>query len=113
MLTARALDEGTGMSAIPSSTDAAKRLGWTNTKFNRKLDNVCEKFERMGVRGLHGDADRLAANRRARLLEYALAARVMRQPTLPCSTASGSNRSLGRGGPLAVQPGGNVSGPGW
>ncbi len=77
-LTEQALRRGNrGVSAIPSSADAAKRLGWTLTKFNRKLDNVCEKFERMGVRGLHGDADRLAANRRARLLEYALAARVV------------------------------------
>lgn len=77
-LTEQALRRGNmGVSAIPSSADAAKRLGWTITKFNRKLDNVCEKFERMGVRGLHGDADRLAANRRARLLEYALAARVV------------------------------------
>jgi hypothetical protein len=66
-----------GVSAIPSSADAAQRLGWTLTKFNRKLDNVCEKFERMGVRGLHGGAARLAANRRARLVEYALAARVV------------------------------------
>ena len=77
-LTEQALRRGhRGVSAIPSSADAAKRLGWTITKFNRKLDNVCEKFERMGVRGLHGDADRLAGNRRARLLEYALAARVV------------------------------------
>jgi hypothetical protein len=77
-LTEQALRRGNmGVSAMPSSADAAKRLGWTITKFNRKLDNVCEKFERMGVRGLHGAADKLAANRRARLLEYALAARVV------------------------------------
>ena len=35
------------------------RLGWTLTKFNRKLDNVCQKLARHGVRGLHGSADRL------------------------------------------------------
>lgn len=82
-LTEQALRRGNrGVSAIPSSADAANRLGWTLTKFNRKLDNVCEKFERMGVRGLHGDADRLAANRRARLVEYALAARVVTQADL-------------------------------
>lgn len=61
----------------PSSADAADRLGWTLTKFNRKLDNLCQKFERMGVRGLHGDQQRLASDRKARLVEYALATRLV------------------------------------
>jgi hypothetical protein len=66
-----------GAGRIPSNADAATRLGWTLTKFNRKLDNVCDKFSRHGVRGLHGDATRLASTRRARLVEYALAARLV------------------------------------
>ena len=53
---------------------AADRLGWTLTKYNRKLDNLCAKFEARGVRGLHGASDRLANNRRARLVEYAISA---------------------------------------
>lgn len=64
--------EGRGNAALPSSADAARRLGWTQTKFTRKLDNVCGKLKQMGVRGLHGDAGNLAANRRARLVEYAV-----------------------------------------
>jgi hypothetical protein len=68
-------DRGSGQ--IPSNADAASRLGWTLTKFNRKLDNVCEKLAKQGVRGLHGDAGRLAASRRSRLVEYALAARLV------------------------------------
>ena len=60
---------------VPTSAEAANRLGWTLTKFNRKLDNVCQKLARMGVRGLHGGPDNLAVNRRARLVEYALATR--------------------------------------
>ena len=44
----------------PTSAEAADRLGWTITKFNRKLDQVCQKLERMGVRGLHGGPERLA-----------------------------------------------------
>ena len=63
---------GRGNAAIPTSSDAARRLGWTQTKFTRKLDNVCGKLEHLGVQGLHGDAGRLAANRRARLVEYAV-----------------------------------------
>lgn len=55
---------------LPSNAAAAARLGWTITKFNRKLDNLCHKFEARGVRGLHGGTGRLASYRRARLVEY-------------------------------------------
>jgi hypothetical protein len=68
---------GTGATTLPSNSDAASRLGWAVTKFNRKLDNVCSKLTRAGVQGMHGSADRLASMRRARLVEYALAARLV------------------------------------
>ncbi len=61
-----------GQAALPSSAAAARRLGWTTTKFTRKLDNVCERLTNVGVRGLRGDSATLASNRRARLVEYAL-----------------------------------------
>ena len=67
-----------GSAAAPSSAEAARRLGWSLTKFNRKLDSVCEKLEHQGVRGLHGGPERLAANRKARLVEYVLAVRLVR-----------------------------------
>lgn len=66
-----------GAGAIPPSARAAQRLGWTITKFNRKLDNVCEKLARMGVRGLVSDDRGAASNRRSRLVEYTLAARLV------------------------------------
>ncbi|MCL2786946.1 MAG: hypothetical protein FWD59_00355 [Micrococcales bacterium] len=65
--------EGTGVSQIPSSQEAAGRLGWTMTRFNRKLDAVCAKLERLGVDGLRGGIDGPATNRRARLVEYSVA----------------------------------------
>lgn len=68
---------GRSGTALPSSADAARRLGWTITRFNRKLDNVCQKLAAHGVRGLHGEPGRLASNRRARLVEYALAVRLV------------------------------------
>lgn len=74
---------GSGRSDLPSTSEAAERLRWTSTKFNRKLDNVCQKLERLGVRGLHGGPDRLASNRRARLVEYAIASRLVTQADLP------------------------------
>jgi len=64
--------EGTGFSAIPSSAEAAKTLGWALTRFNRKLDNVCDKLDRVGVAGLRGGGGKLATNRRARLVEHAV-----------------------------------------
>ncbi|UXW86330.1 hypothetical protein [Microbacterium azadirachtae] len=69
--------DGTGMSAIPSSADAAARLGWTVTRFNRKLDNVCDKFDRIGVPGMRGGAGGSATNRRARLVEHVIASRLV------------------------------------
>ncbi|WP_106507197.1 hypothetical protein [Brachybacterium timonense] len=75
--------EGSGMSSVPTSAQAAKRLGWALTKFNRKLDNVCDKLDRMGVRGLRGGPGKLASNRRARLVEHAVFSRLVTTADLP------------------------------
>jgi len=66
-----------GTSQIPSSAAAATRLGWTLTRFNRKLDNVCQKLADAGIRGLHGGVGRLATNRKARLVEHALSTKLV------------------------------------
>jgi hypothetical protein len=72
------LEQGiAGRSEIPTSAEAARRLGWQLTRFNRKLDNVCQKLTRSGVRGLHGGPGALASGRRARLVEYAIASRLV------------------------------------
>ncbi|MEO6572042.1 MAG: hypothetical protein ABIO83_10915 [Ilumatobacteraceae bacterium] len=73
---------GRAATTMPSTTEAAHRLGWTTTKFNRKLDNVCERLSVQGVRGLHGAPGRLASSRRARLVEYALAVRLVTRDDL-------------------------------
>lgn len=66
-----------GRGTIPSSNEAATRLGWTMTTFNRKLDNVCDKLAKLGVDGLRGGRGKLATNRRARLVEYAVSTRIV------------------------------------
>ena len=71
-------ERGRRSADIPTSAEAAERLGWTVTKFNRKLDNVCQKFASQGVQGLHGGPDRLATDRKARLVEYSVATRVVK-----------------------------------
>lgn len=71
-----------GHGEIPGSGEAAARLGWTLTAFNRKLDNVCDKLDRIGVTGLRGGRDNLATNRRLRLVEYAIATRLVTRDDL-------------------------------
>ena len=68
-------DRGAG--SVPQSAVAAARLGWPVTKFNRKLDAVCAKLADQGVRGLHGGPAKLATSRKARLVEYAMASRIV------------------------------------
>jgi hypothetical protein len=72
-----------GRGSVPSSADAAGRLGWSMTTFNRKLDNVCDKLDKVGVSGLRGGKGNLANNRRARLIEYAVATHLVSVEDLP------------------------------
>lgn len=75
---------GTGAAEIPSSASAAARLGWPLTEFNRKLDNVCEKLDRVGVRGLRGGrAEGAASNRRTALVEHAVSTLMVTAEDLP------------------------------
>ncbi len=62
---------------LPTNKAAAHRLGWKLTKFNRKLDNVCNKVGGAGVAGLHGAAGALATRRRERLVEFALSSHIV------------------------------------
>ncbi|WP_141881060.1 hypothetical protein [Homoserinimonas aerilata] len=66
-----------GRGEIPTSAEAARRVHWSMTTFNRKLDNVCEKLDKIGVAGLRGGKGNLATNRRLRLVEYAVATRLV------------------------------------
>lgn len=74
---------GTGPVDLPRNADAAARLGWSMTRFNRKLDNVCDKLDRLGVKGMRGGLRSHASYRRNALVEYALAARLVTVRDLP------------------------------
>lgn len=82
---------GSGPSDLPSNARAAQRLGWSITTFNRKLDNVCDKFDRAGVKGLRGGPGKLATQRRARLVEYAVSAKIVRPVHLPLLDQQGTD----------------------
>lgn len=78
-----ALRSGSNAAAhIPTTAEAARRIGWRTTKYNRKLDNVCEKLANLGIRGLHGDSGSHASNRKARLVEYVLSSRIVTKDDL-------------------------------
>ena len=57
---------------LPTNRAVARRLGWSITKFNRKLDNLCNRFTKLGVGGLRGSIDQLATDRRRRLVDHAV-----------------------------------------
>lgn len=84
-----------GPAQIPSSADAARRLGWKVTKFNRKLDNVCQKLADAGTRGLHGGPGKLASNRKARLVEHALSTRLVTESDLALLDEPGEDEAEG------------------
>lgn len=63
---------------LPTNRQLAQTLGWTVTKYNRKLDGLCSKFAKAGITGLHGSADRLAKDRRSRLAEHVVHAGIVR-----------------------------------
>jgi hypothetical protein len=75
--------DGRAVTALPTNAEAAQRLGWKMTRLNRKIDNVCQKLSAQGVRGLHGGPGMLASSRRARLVEYAIAVRMVTREDLP------------------------------
>ncbi|GAB4078293.1 FHA domain-containing protein [Nostocoides australiense] len=74
---------GTGAAEVPTAVAAARRLGWTQTRFNRKLDNVCDKLIAAGVRGLRGDVVAKSTNRRLQLVEYAVSTLLVTAEDLP------------------------------
>lgn len=71
------LRSGTGPSPLPTSAAAAERLGWSVKKFNKKLDQLCQRLADSGLRGMHGGPGALASSRRARLVEYCLSGRLI------------------------------------
>lgn len=73
---------GRGAGRHPELGRGRAALGWKVTKFNRKLDNVCQKLADAGIRGLHGGPGKLASNRKSRLVEHALSTRMVTEDDL-------------------------------
>lgn len=56
---------------LPTNQEARDRLGWSEAKFNRKLDNVCDRLTSSGIRGLSKGVNKRNNQRRAVLAETA------------------------------------------
>lgn len=76
-------DISAGAEALPTNREAARKLGWTQPKFNRKLDYLCIRLTKAGVRGLQGGRGDEALNRRWRLVEHAVGTRLVTPNDLP------------------------------
>jgi hypothetical protein len=63
--------------SMPPNREVAQRLGWTLTKFNRKLDYLCRRLTDQGVGGLQGGVADHASNRRLRLVEHLVESRAI------------------------------------
>jgi hypothetical protein len=75
---------------LPSNQDIIDRFGWTTTKFNRKLDNLCSKFSRRGVDGLVGGPGKIAGARRQVLVEHVVNSGMVTVDQLPLLPRKGS-----------------------
>lgn len=61
---------------LPRNDAAADRLGWTLTKFNRKLDQLCLKVHRLGIPGMRTSSGR-ATGRRLHLVNYLVSSEII------------------------------------
>lgn len=57
---------------VAPNKELAQQLGWTRKKFERKIDNLAEKFTKAGVPDLYRGPGDLTEGRRERLVRHAL-----------------------------------------
>lgn len=69
-LAAARLDGPIAAADLPANRELAHQLGWTLSKFTRKLDNLCTKLTRAGVEGLQGSVADVATDRRVQLANF-------------------------------------------
>jgi hypothetical protein len=75
------LDRNAGPERLPANEEVAVTLGWGIAKLNRKLDYLCNRLTKAGVRGLQGGKKK-AINRRWVLVQHAVATRMVTQDDL-------------------------------
>lgn len=68
---------------LPTNRELARQLGWTPSKLNRKLDNLCAKLTRAGVLGLQGSVADVATDRRLQLANFVVEQGIVTRPDNP------------------------------
>lgn len=63
-------DPKAGPDSLPLNSTVAAALGWGSVKYNRKLDHLCRRLDKAGVRGLVGRRGDKAENRRWVLVRH-------------------------------------------
>jgi hypothetical protein len=72
-----------GAVQLPTTEKVAERLGWSVEKLERRTGSLCDKFARLGVRGLdRGAGGEILSTQRARLVEHAVGARIVTRDDL-------------------------------
>ena len=82
---------GSGAGEIPTSAQAAQRLGWTVKTFDKKIENICDKLTAAGVRGLRAAPGGMASNRRMQLVEYVVSTLMVTSDDLPLLDRTAAN----------------------
>lgn len=73
----------TSDAAPPQNAEVANRLGWSLKKLDRKLDYLCARLSDAGVPGLRGERGGEAADRRRRLIDHVIDAKLISTDDLP------------------------------
>jgi len=88
--------EGDWPGDMPSNRAVAEELGWTRSKFNRKLDHLCRRLSAQGVPGVVAGPDGIASARRRLLVEHFVLRGAVTVDDLPASSSTSSSASSSR-----------------
>ncbi|AZA08458.1 hypothetical protein [Corynebacterium pseudopelargi] len=77
------LESGTqDYSLMLKNQEVAEQLGWTKKRFDHKLDGICKYFASFGVGNTVGAKDLAASNRRIKVIQHAIEAKLITRADL-------------------------------
>ena len=77
------VDTGDDLHELPQNAEVAHMLGWSLKKLDRKLDYLCARLSDAGVRGLRGAKGGEATDRRRKLIDHVIQARLITEADIP------------------------------
>ena len=85
-LAAPRLDGPVAAADLLANRELAHQLGWSLSKFTRKLDNLCAKLTQAGVPGLQGSVSDVATDRRVQLANFVVEQGIVSRTTVTRAT---------------------------